>query len=66
MKNAEIKNKFLPGKKIWWKSNCDPYRGTYTYNEGIVVSVLGKNIEVDTGGTIDWIYYPDYLPQIKT
>jgi hypothetical protein len=64
MRNNEIKEKFKPGTKIWWKTHKDEYRGTYTYNEGIVLSVIGKNIEVDIAGSRDWIYYPEVFPRV--
>ena len=55
MKTSELKK--LIGKRIRWKANYDPNRGSYSPRSGILEEVQGRNLKVDN----DWRWLPDMM-----
>lgn len=53
MKAHQVRN--LIGKEVEWEFAHDYARGTCLVRSGIVISVIGRNVEIDAQGSRDWI-----------
>lgn len=57
--DAEVKLRDIKvGDKLSYERTLDQNRGSYKTIRGVVIQKHGLNIEVDSGGSVDWWYWP--------